>query len=803
MSNIKHPNEMRLASAGRPGLLEPAAYNGLVTAARKEYSIKKGISNGLNLYANKENEIDRDYMHVLAHEDIPQRSVFSIQSGGLGYSLAEPYPQTDKITEENFGVCVYLTNPHYALNTGANYYLPLCGLARPYIFSYDSSGGTPAIGDSIGPLAGSYKMSLASQILGFTVVSAPDTLNELVWCVKVACDSDTALRIEMFEFTETLHPGRVAAARMLKWSPTNEEYELDPTNTTSYKLFDPEEQNFFLETERTHAVKKILHDEQGVKFADYEIIGEHGLRRQTLLSADIECGSSGAGSVQQKSGTKLHPPTLDPSCAVEDTGEEIIACNRLGNRRKMLESERVHANYDHGRQAWVYDQEDRPNLLEAILEQDMCPSDDVVNVTDVTHMDWLIDGCWDTPGTPYPTVTQVKNSKNLAGLYQDTVFLRRYEGREGADEWHIVQVQHHEESILTDISFGGQSSICPTLEYIPSGKAAIMYCELPTSTPLGRPVPVITDAGLNPSSCEWDFEVTEVCVLGIGSSVPHSITMQEIDVITEVEKGSCGLILSGKTICGIVKGNASFDPVNFDKINVFDDIVVDKTNCRITLTGRSICAIDDGAGIPGRIDLEPVDTLTGVTVANPADEDCTISFSKETICGIKKDPSPSPDTIDIRYEEVGTGIHEGASCVELEKKSIPVIDACASVSKSNETIYCVEDCDDVEPAVNAEINTNGTYNLDPNETQPYDSSSATSITFNMPTTGLTVGDVVRITNNGLSSNPVTINGGSFNVQALSAPYTAASIELSGPRLSITYQYRQVPGSPTTYEWRII
>jgi hypothetical protein len=563
------PHDVPLKNSGDP-LITAEQQNALTVAARKDFDIRRGMTNRADRFAAKDVLSDMRWEFVQAQTVIPSYSVFTLKYG-TSFSSAFPVALSKKVVQgESYNIIA--TNDVYAQSSGNYFWAALIGFEEPKLVKYDPADGVPDVDDVVGPKPGTWVVSKKEN--GLVAVSAADTTNERVWVIRNA--SDTAKDIQMFEFTEILHPGRVANARKLIWDPTGPWYELDPADTKEYKLFDPEEQNFFLPTERVHAFKKELRDYMSVLHSEYEIIGEHGLHRRTLTNADIDCGDSGQAIVQQKSGTKIHPPPFTPVCDLESAADaNIEACNVRGPRRKLLLAEMITVSYDHGRQAWFFEQEDRPSIAEATLSDDLCPNTQTINVQDVRFLDWTNDGCSYSVGSPYDTPTEVTNSKKLASVKYNKVFIVRKEGGEGADEWHIWEADHIAKDLLTQVDEQG--------------------------------------------SCQIQFWKREFSVMTCKETdLSAAILGQGITAVTGVSISDCGLTIHTADVCVLKVVGTDSDPLNFTPFTAITKISVEEGSpgsdeCAITLEGTSFCALPGGT--PGDIGSIPIsydDVATGV-----------------------------------------------------------------------------------------------------------------------------------------------------------------------------------------------
>jgi hypothetical protein len=734
MADIKHPRDIKYAEAG-DNSISASGYNGLISSAQRVEDMRRGVYNEQDISGGKDTSSDMLWMNALAHEDIPEYSIFTVKEGGDGWTLVEANPQTAQIDVDTEGACVYLTNEEDPLYANTYGYLPVCALHKPFIFRYEAAGGTPKIGDSIGPKLGTYSMSLASELMGFTVVSSPDMDNFLVWCIKVACGSGFASSIPMFEFTEELYPGYVANARKLKWDPATTTYILDPNDQKQYKLYDPEEQNFFLPKERVHGIKKPLRDAQSAIFADYEIVGEHGLRRKVRVEGDVECGDVGEGLIQEIQGfDRAHPPPKypdDPVCLTNTSLTSVRACNRYGYRRKILDQEFHGVYYDHGRQAFIFEQEDRANDIEATLGADLCPDDATATIEAGTakFQDWLRNGCFQTPD---PDILEAVSNLGLSGKAQDTLILRREEGQTGNAEWKVRQVQHKSRTIVLDVV--DEQGACLGIQFLE--KTSIMSCLDPDSKAFGTEVPLLVDirAG-EQGSCEMKKDYLDVCVLKVAGArtVPWPLT--ETEVITGVKSPQW----------------THEEPTPSDPK---DDI------CKLNLLTAKVCTF----GYIG-----------------PGEEDIFVEF---------------------RYTEVANAVADASgNCVELTKKYIPVPGCDDQASSNTDTIYCTVDCEDTPTTVLSEALAPGTYTPVNKQTQPYENTGLNDgdIIVQFPSDSIE-GEIIAVVNNGMSDVAVTIDGNGHNVQAMEAPYTMASVNVRGPKLSITWQLRLIGG--INLEWRI-
>jgi len=768
--------------------------NAITRAVRQDYSINRGVSNKGGQFASKEvNSVDRwEYLEV--HEDIPPHSVFTMETGPE-YSRFLPRAKTKQVTEgEPYNTIV--TNDDWKLKVGVHYYCALIGLEEPKLIKYDETEGVPKVDDTLGPKPGTYKAS--KKYKGLVAVSSPDEEEKLIWVIR---DFGVDGKHPMFEFVEELHPGEVARAVMLEWDGATNTYVIDHNNIVPYKLYDPEEQNFFMPKERTHAIHNPLVSANGVAFADYEIVGEHGLRRRVRVQQDIQCGSTGLSTIFTKPGNKRHPPlSQQPSCTANDHNTRLNGCNVHGTRRQLVDGEISAIDYDHGRQAWIYEQEDRPNVIEAYLSSTLCPGDNYARISGATFMDWRGDKC---ASGPVPPVTYITNSKGLAGLQGDTVFAHRYEGRTGRDEWHIFQVEHREKLVLRSVEKGNEQS-CADLVF-EGLEIAVMTCktDVKDSLSFGVLADVVVDWKVWEEGCGISLFKETLCVLGRAPLPDVDIPLESLEVLSEwQDQGKCDISISTKTIC-VLKAVAGDDiKITGPEISVITDWW--PAGCGVAIRTADICAL----GVPTRrehtVPLIQSSVVTSVDfgVADPSTQECAIRVRESNICAFGATPT-SDEFIPLERKPVAYGIVELGNCTELK-----IHDLCflphAAINETTDTIFCVVDCETQPTEVLTEASANGTYSVGNKQTRPYDPSGttvATDITIEFPSSGTAVeGDFVHITNNTLSDKPITLDGNGNDVQALTAPFTTATVVAQGPRLSITFQLRLIGGS---LYWRIV
>lgn len=661
MPNISHPSSMKFIPPNG-NQMSRSDYNGLVQSAQRVQSFRRGVSNESDIRGDKESSSIRQWVRAVAHDDVPEYSILTIEPGGEAWSLVEPSPLTAQFSLGNAIACVFLAVGDTPLSGTADYYLPVCDFTKPYIFRYDSADGTPAIGNRIGPKYDSYLMSLSGDNLSFTVISDPDTTEFLVWCIKACQSSTVGINIEMFEFQETLHPGHVAEARKLIWNSTTQVYEISAGDTKLYKLFDPEESSFFLPFERTHAMIRNIPDGQGGTFADAEILGEHGLHRKVVVNGDVDCGEIGDVTVQQKAGSRDHPPPkypTDPTCTIGTSAANLKPCNHHGYRRKILDQEVTTVSYDQGRQSWWFEQEDRGVLVEAILDANMCAEDLDVSVSQAQLMDWKIaPGCNNDPD---PAITLAKNSKKLEALAGDTVFLRHFEGKTGNNEWHIVEVEHRVFELLRPGTVN--QGDCPDFS-IKMRRFSVMTCMefdndyIQTNS---YAIPVVNDINIDQNCSAMAITWRTVCVFDIIGGGTKYIPMAKVDFLTGVDVGSegtenCSIDFTNKSACVFMPSSENNDY----SINIgYTEVGV-----RITETGLGTdthCINLEKAMIP---------VIGDCPITDPSSEDTIICL---------KDCEDTPTTV---LPEVNTaGSHAVAN-----KQTIPYNTETNSLSNDDITI---------------------------------------------------------------------------------------------------------------------
>jgi hypothetical protein len=826
MTNIKHPSNIDFVEPG-DRQLSASGYNGLIQSARKVESFRRGITNSSDIKGNKDSTSIRYSVRGIAKEDIPEYSIFTIEEGGDPWTLEEPTPLFAKFVTSNESACVFLSNGDDKLFQDADYYLPVCDFFEPHIFKYDELDGVPVVGDRIGPKLDSFEMSLEGDNLSFTVISPPDEDEKLVWCIKACVGAGT--NMPLFEFTEVLQPGYTGKARKLKWDPITKVYILDPGDTKEYILYDPEEQNMFLPGERVHGLRKQLKDSTGTLFAEYEIVGEHGLHRKVKVVGDVDCGEVGETTIWSVDPQfKQHPPVKypdDPDCVLTSAGQEaaLRVCNNYGYRRKILNDEFIDVDYDFGRQAWIFDQEDRGVLIEATLTQDMCPSDQEVTVSGAQLMDWKIaPGC---NNDPTPSIDNVTNSKGLAGRVGDKIFGRHYEGKSGATEWHVDEVQHVAKSFFREL-VGLQGGQGPCLQ-IYELEIAAMTCKDedpgPTLGVWGNMIDAITfpDQQSQQQECDVVVGYREACVLALGDSSSLTYNMTEVDVIVDlsedqpeppeppIPQDNCSWRFERDKIC--VFRSAPTDPIDIplSVMNVVGDVDIKVSpECALEFDITKICVPRSMGSWIGKTVLPTANILSRVewehdpgSTGDPADDSCDLVFYTKEVCVLSKEDEVESGRLSYVYHKVGTGIQEGANdCTELTTKYIPVPDCDAPVGDP-EIIFCVVDCEDTPTTVLTEANTAGTYTPTNKETQPYDPTAVNNddIIIQFPPTPLE-GEVIAIANNTMSETTVLVDGNGNNVQALSAPYTAATVSIGAPMLNVTYMARLIGGN---IQWRIV
>jgi hypothetical protein len=836
MHRSTHPNDMEYVKAGDEQI-SSSGYNGLIDSAKRVQSFTRGVSNSSDIRGDKESSSIKDWVRGVVDETIPVNSIFTIRKRtdveiadnkiDAKFTLVEPVPLFCKFTAATAHAGVFFANEDNRLFETADYYQAACDLARPFIFKYDSSDGVPKIGDPIGPKYDSFEMSLKGDDLSFTAVSAADTDLELVWCIKRCATGNT---IELFEVwsdgvNDMLHPGHTVKAHILAWDPITKTYKKSVTDTKTYILFDPEEQSCLVSEDRTHALVKALYDNTGALFADAQVVGSHGTYRKVLTIGDTACGTIGdakitiAGYVSDRP----HPPPIyptDPDCEpyTLNNNATIKSCNRLGYRRKIMDAEFTTVNWDTSRQGWEFVQEDRINLLESTLVANMCPDEDATVDRNVTlSMDWsggfispLIDFCDQKIGEAYG-IDSIKNSKKLAGRTGDTLFARRYENRTGVDEWHVVEVEHEKHKFVKP--FGSIASECPI--DIPNLEIAVMTCKTEEYTPFGAWTTVIDGIGV--SGCNLNLSLVRICTLGNwdGGNIQIPLTTVDVVVSLNTEEVGCQAVFERRTLCVFNDmGPAGDATIPQTEVRVITDIFQAEDECEIIKAFADVCVLKilrtgeitlptDEVEVPTT--FKEWEYIDGGTPSDPSDDICRAVFNTEKLCTFKKKDGDTPVTIDFKYTEVADGIDEPDNCTYLTKKWIPKAGCDEEPVGTPEIIFCVQDCEDSPTTVLSEANSAGSYSPTNRETQPYNydnigSPVDNSIIIDFPYPALE-GELIAIVNNGMSNVPVLINGNGYNVQAIEAPYTLASVSVRGPKISIQYQLRLIAG--INLEWRIV
>ena len=822
------PFDIHIRGPGDPRLTFEET-NALIQAAQKNYFISRGESNQANKLIGKEALSFERMEQVNSHATIPTYSVFTLEDGPV-YSRSRPLAKTKQVTTgEPYNVIA--TNEQWGFIINGKHHCSLIGFEEPKLLRYDSAQGTPAVDDVMGPKPGTYKIALTYN--GLVAVSAPDTTNELIWVIR---NADSVV-FPMFEFTGDLYPGYVGDARVLIWDSTTSTYIIDTADTTTYKLFDPEEQNMFLIGERTHAMAKLLLDNVGATFATHEILGEHGLHRKIKITEDIDCGAIGDGVIQERGTTRVHPPPktpVDPDCDLGASTATISACNKYGYRRKYLTDEYITTNYDHGRQAWILAQEDRGVLLEATLDADMCPTDTTPAVSSAQMMDWKLGSA--CTNDPTPAVTSATNSKGLAAKAGDTVFLTHFEGQTGPAEWHIWEVKHVEKYVLRTVTTGSNATcadlVFETLEIslmtckndetgiVSLGKeidvvtafnvlsdgqggCTLDYeqtrlCVLDSYSPINIQIPTrtisyIEDITVDEIGCTFDWTEKTACVFGTSENTTnHSLALTTLEVVTDIQDSStgCDIDISTKFICSFAPGVGRNYSLVREELDVFTGFTAMGTDCTLGATTTKICVRNKGPGSIGTLGLTTLDVITDVSIARGSGT-CDLNFDGMKICAWPLMPS-FQKTIPFNYIEVADGVVERGNCVDLTMKTIPILTTCLPESAPDQTIFCTVDCTDTGTySVLTAIAGSGSSTVSNLETQPVDPTTSTAdddiiITFD---SSASEGDVIHVTNNSNSYNKVTLKSTVHTIQSLQIGYTAAEITIGGPKFSVIYQLR--------------
>lgn len=210
----------------------------------------------------------------------------------------------------------------------------------------------------------------------------------------------------------------------------------------------------------------------------YEIIAEQGLFRVAKANANIACESSGSVTIYYHDSVGSCTPTAS-SCTV-------TACNNWGLTRRVESGEEVHIRFLEKR--WVIIPTPKNQTIEASLGANLCPTDASASITG-GYVDF--DMCDDR------APTSAANDFSLSGLTGDKVLLK-YD-QEG-DRWVVVQVQHHEHTILVDsmLRFVSGTGSCVMQGY-ELKYTSVMSCDTPAwEDELSyTPVTVLQDVDIN------------------------------------------------------------------------------------------------------------------------------------------------------------------------------------------------------------------------------------------------------------------------------------------------------------------
>lgn len=107
-------------------------------------------------------------------ETIPKYSIFSINSTGQAFDLAEPTCEFAKYADDSK---ILLTNDSTEILDDVGYRVHVLSSKCFYRMSY--TGTAPSTGDEVGPIEDAFTLSVEGQ--GFAVLTEPDTDLSLIW----------------------------------------------------------------------------------------------------------------------------------------------------------------------------------------------------------------------------------------------------------------------------------------------------------------------------------------------------------------------------------------------------------------------------------------------------------------------------------------------------------------------------------------------------------------------------------------------------------------------------------------------
>jgi hypothetical protein len=140
-----------------------------------------------------------------AGETIPKYSIFTIETPGKSFRLAEPSCLFNKYVD---GDKLLLTNSSSVIAHQTARRVQVLSNDKIYRFKY--AGTDPTAGDLVGPVEGEFTVSLEGT--GIVVVTEPDTTNKLLWGWPISGAGGS--RIYTCKLDQTLAHGDVGSATL-------------------------------------------------------------------------------------------------------------------------------------------------------------------------------------------------------------------------------------------------------------------------------------------------------------------------------------------------------------------------------------------------------------------------------------------------------------------------------------------------------------------------------------------------------------------------------------------------------------